>query len=75
LDARFLILSRNCTATIDRWRRLDHDEIGSTQSNFMKRDRFNTLERDAGEKPVSTLFSSRSRVFMKAGMHPMLLSC
>jgi hypothetical protein len=41
----------------------DHDDFGLIQSKIMKRDRFNKLERDAGEKPVST-FS-----------HPALKSC
>lgn len=34
--------------------RLDHDEFGSDRSEFMKRDRFQKIERDAGGKPLRT---------------------
>ena len=34
--------------------RPDHDEFGSNRSKFIKRDRFQRLERDAGGKPLRT---------------------
>jgi hypothetical protein len=34
---------------------LDHDDFGLNQSKIMKRDRFNTLEWDAGAKPLTLL--------------------
>ena len=34
--------------------RLDHDEFGSNRSEFIKRYRFKTLERDVGGKPLRT---------------------